>query len=263
MRALIALVLLQLAAAPLRAEEPLVRAQLLNGWQTGSGTQMTGLHLRMVPGWKTYWRSPGDAGIPPRFDWSGSQNVKSARIHWPAPHVFTTNGLRSIGYEGEVVLPVELTPQDPAAPMRLVVEVEMGVCRDICVPATVQLEAALTTPGAPDPAIGRALAAQPVSARKAGLKEATCRVSPIADGLRIEADLVLPPTGGAEAVVIEGGSPDIWVSEPEVTRDGTRLTATADMVAPSGEPFALDRGALVLTVLGTRQVVEFRGCPGG
>ena len=268
MRTLVPLILAPLIlavaiAAAAQAEETLVEAQVLNGWQTDTGTQMTGLRLQLAPGWKTYWRSPGDAGIPPQFDWSGSTNVKSARIHWPAPHVFTTNGLRSIGYSGEVVLPVELTPRDPSAPMRLVGQVDIGVCSDICVPASVRVDAALMAPGARDAAIDTALAARPLSARKAGLKSVTCRIDPIKDGLRIQAELVLPPTGGTEVLVIEAGSPEIWVSEPVVSRDGARLIASADMVAPSGEPFALDRGALVLTVLGAKRAVEVLGCPGG
>ena len=259
----LAIALALAAATPAEAEDALIRAELLNGWQTTTGTQMTGLHLQLAPGWKTYWRAPGDAGIPPVFDWSGSTNVQSARIHWPTPHVFTTNGLRSIGYKGDVVLPVELTPRDPARPMRLVGRVDLGVCSDICVPASVQVNAALTAPGAPDAAIKTALAARPVTGAKAGLTSATCTVEPIRDGLRVQAELVLPSTGGAEVVVIEGGAPDIWVSESEVTRDGARLFASADLVAPTGKPFALDRSALVLTVLGTRRAVEVRGCSGG
>jgi DsbC/DsbD-like thiol-disulfide interchange protein len=259
----LALALTLAASTPAGAEDTLIRAELLNGWQTATGTQMTGLHLQLAPGWKTYWRAPGDAGIPPVFDWSGSTNVQSARIHWPAPHVFTTNGLRSIGYKADVVLPVELTPRDPARPMRLIGRIDLGVCSDICVPASVQVDAALTAPGAPDAAIKAALAARPVTGADAGLKSAACRVEPIKDGLRVQAELVLPSTGGVESVVIEGGTPDIWVSEPEVSRDGARLTATADMVAPTGQPFALDRGAVVLTVLGSRRTVEVRGCPAG
>ncbi len=263
MRILLPLTLAIALAAPAQAEEELVEAAMLNGWQTATGTQMTGLHLQLAPGWKTYWRAPGDAGIPPQFDWSASTNVKSVRIHWPTPHVFTTNGLRSIGYSDTVVLPVELTPRDASLPMHLTGEVALGVCRDICVPASVRVDLALTAPGQPDAAISGALAAQPMTARKAGLKSAICHTEAIKDGLRLTAELVLPPAGGAEAVAIEAGAPDIWVSEPEVTRDGARLTAIADLVAPSGEPFALDRGAVVLTVLGTRHAVEIRGCTGG
>ncbi len=263
MRHPVALLLALALSGTAAADEPLVEARVLNGWQTATGTQMAAVHLQLAPGWKTYWRAPGDAGIPPQFDWSGSVNVLSARIHWPTPHVFSTNGMRSIGYGGEVVLPVELTPRDAALPMHLSGRIDMGVCSNVCVPATVSVDMALATPGQPDAAIDAALAARPVPARKAGLKRATCRIEPIADGIRLTAELVLPPTGGAEAMAIEAGSPDIWVSEPEVTRDGATLTASADLVAPSGQPFALDRGALVLTVLGARKAVEIRGCPAG
>jgi DsbC/DsbD-like thiol-disulfide interchange protein len=263
MRTLMLTLALAALATTAAAQDSLVEARVLNGWQTEDGTQMTGLALSLAPGWKTYWRAPGDAGIPPVFDWSASQNVKSARIHWPAPHAFTTNGLRSIGYAETVVLPVELTPRDPALPMHLGARVDLGVCREVCVPATLRIDASLTAPGAPDPAIDRALAERPLAARKAGVKSAHCRITPIGDGLRVEAELVMPPAGGSEVVVIEAGSSEIWVSEAEVSRDGARLTATAEMVGPSGEPFALDRGELVLTVLGSRRAVEIRGCEAG
>ena len=73
-----------------------------------------GLQFRMMPGWKIYWRSPGDAGFPPRPDWSGSKNVADARLLWPAPHRFSVLGLETLGYTDEVVLPVMVTPFEPA-----------------------------------------------------------------------------------------------------------------------------------------------------
>ncbi|MCX8508161.1 MAG: protein-disulfide reductase DsbD family protein, partial [Rhodobacteraceae bacterium] len=67
-------------AAPLAQAQPvpdnLLKAEILPGWRTESGSQMAALRLTMAPGWKTYWRAPGDAGIPPRFDWTGSANLK-------------------------------------------------------------------------------------------------------------------------------------------------------------------------------------------
>jgi DsbC/DsbD-like thiol-disulfide interchange protein len=76
-----------------------------------NGGHMAAVELQLAPGWKTYWRSPGDAGIPPSFDWSGSENVKSVRLHWPAPEVFEANGMQTIGYHERLVLPVEITPR--------------------------------------------------------------------------------------------------------------------------------------------------------
>ena len=71
----------------------------------------------------------------------------------------------------------------------------------------------------------------------------------------------LPASGTHEVVVMEPGQPSVWVSEPVTSRAGGRLTATSEMVGPTGTPFALDRSAMTLTVLGDRGAVEIRGCP--
>ncbi|MFY8145805.1 MAG: protein-disulfide reductase DsbD domain-containing protein, partial [Rhodobacter sp.] len=70
---------------PARAmtQDDLLSAEVLPGWRTEQGTHMAALRLTLAPGWKTYWRSPGDAGIPPLFNWSGSQNLSGVRVHWP------------------------------------------------------------------------------------------------------------------------------------------------------------------------------------
>lgn len=255
-----ALILAALLATPAAAQSDLVSGSLRPGWQTADGTRMAAIHLRLAPGWKTYWRAPGDAGIPPAFDWSGSQNLGAVTLHWPRPEVFTLNGMTTIGYDAEVVLPVELHPRDPARPLQVEARIDLGVCRDICVPATLRLSGDLAAPGGPDPLIRAALDARPQPGRAAGLTAIACRVEPLADGLRIEARLDLPATGGAETVVFEAG-PGVWVDEARVTRDGPRLTAVTDMVGPSGGAFALDRSAVTVTVLGRDRAVEILGCP--
>ncbi len=223
---------------------------------------MAALDLQLAPQWKTYWRSPGDAGIPPQFDWTGSENVASVRFHWPAPDVFRTNGMQSIGYHDALVLPIEVTPVDPSRPVRLRARVDLGVCKDICMPASLDLAADLTLPGASDPVIRTALEAQPLTARAAGVGRVACALQPIRDGMRLTAEVDLPAQGRAEVVAIEPGIAGVWVSEAMVSREGNRLTAVVDMVPPSGAPFALNRGGIVLTVIGPAgRAVEIKGCP--
>ena len=259
--ALLILALPSAATARTASQDEVLSAALLPGWQTGTGAHMAGLRLDLAPGWKTYWRSPGDAGIPPQFDWSGSENLKSVRIHWPAPVVFHTNGYQTIGYKGGVVLPVELVARDPSRPVVLRAKVELGICRDICVPAWLDLSAEVAAPGAPDAAIRAALAARPASAKEAGLTDVACTVEPISDGLRVTATLALPPQGGTEAVAFETADPRVWVSEAETMRQGAKLLSVAEMVGPGGQPFALDRSSVVLTVISDHGAVEIHGCP--
>lgn len=238
-----------------------VRAEVLPGWRTEGLTHMAALQLTLSPGWKTYWRSPGDAGIPPQFDWAGSENVRSVRFHWPRPQVFNLNGLRSIGYRGELILPMEVTAIDPRQPIRLRAVVDLGVCRDICLPASLTLDADLPGTGAPDAVISAALHNRPATGTEAGLARIVCHVEPIADGLRLTAEIDMPSTGSPEVVVVEAGERSIWVAESVSIRAGDRLTATTELVAPSGQPFMLNRSALTVTVLGQDRAVEITGCP--
>jgi DsbC/DsbD-like thiol-disulfide interchange protein len=257
-------------APPVMAEslsgEDVVVGDLLGGWQIGKGHQMAGLHLRLAPEWKTYWRAPGDAGIPPRFDWSGSQNLRAVAIHWPQPSVFMTNGLQSLGYTSDVVLPLEITATDPGVPVTVNLTLDIGVCRDICVPATLILTGEL----GPDPQgnggreareVARALKAIPIGGKEAGLGGIGCEIEPIADGLRLTARIDLPSRGSEEVVVFETSMQGVWVAQSMVEREGRQLTATTELVAGSGAPFALDRSGIRITVLGDGPAAEIMGCP--
>lgn len=256
---------LALAALPApglaTTQDDVLQASVLTGWQTEDGTQMLALRLVLAPGWKTYWRSPGDAGIPPEFDWSASRNLGALRIHWPAPSVFHTAGFTTIGYHDELVLPVEVAPLDPSRPVDLAVTIDLGICRDICLPASLALTARIEAPGAPDPAIRAALAARPRSGAEAGLSGISCGVEPIRDGLRLTATLALPAPGGSETVAIETGDRRVWVSEAQASRQGGKLTAVADLVPPDAAPFALDRSGVTVTVISDTGAVEITGCP--
>lgn len=136
-----------------------VRTRLIAGHvQTGSpapGSQgavtslAAGIEMQLSPGWKTYWRVPGDAGgVPPEFDWSGSENLVSATVHYPAPRRLTDRAGSTIGYKERVVFPVLIEPKDAARPVKLHLQMAFGVCHDICVPSegTYQLTLA---PGVP------------------------------------------------------------------------------------------------------------------
>lgn len=238
--------------------DDIVRIDLRHGWQTEDGSRMAALHLTLAPGWKTYWRVPGDSGIPPEFDFAGSGNLERVAFHWPRPVVFDSAGLDTVGYVAELVLPIEIWPSEPGADVSLRATASLGVCLDICVPVEIAVSATLPAgPGAPDPAIRAALDTVPGVA-PAGV--ARCAVSPIADGLRLAMTLDVPDQGGQERVFVETGRRDIWVAPAEVTRQGTRLTAVTELVPPEARPFALERGALRITVLGESRAIETTGC---
>ena len=106
-----------------------------------------GIQFRLKPGWKIYWRSPGDAGLPPRADWSGSRNIGATSIAWPAPERFSIFGLETLGYKDEVVLPVEVRVGEAGRPVSARAQVSYLVCAEICIPQEAKL--ALAIPGGP------------------------------------------------------------------------------------------------------------------
>ncbi|AWB50182.1 hypothetical protein HYN69_02645 [Gemmobacter aquarius] len=249
-------------AMPVQAltQDEVLSARMLPGWQTATGTHMAALDLKLAPGWKTYWRAPGEAGIPPSFDFSASTNLKSVRFHWPRPAVFDLNGMQTIGYHDHLVLPVEVTPLDATMPVTLRATVDLGVCKDICIPASVTLSADLSQQGETG-AIRSALASVPTAAKAAGMTGIGCTVDPIADGLRLTADIGLPDPGSKEVVVFETATSGVWVSQSNSARKGALLTATSDLVPPGGTPFALDRSGVTVTVIAENSAVEINGCP--
>lgn len=136
-------------------------------------TLRLGLQFDLAPGWKIYWRSPGDAGFPPRIDWSGSQNLGSAEMRWPAPARFELFGLDTFGYGGEVVLPIDVRPVRAGEPVRLDAKVDYLVCETICIPYQAELTLALpagsATPSPHAHAIDRFVARVPGDGSAVGL----------------------------------------------------------------------------------------------
>ncbi|MEE4346705.1 MAG: protein-disulfide reductase DsbD domain-containing protein [Paracoccaceae bacterium] len=252
------------AAAQAQTDNPadMVQARILPGWSGTDGGHMAALQLTLSPGWKTYWRAPGDAGIPPAMNFQGSHNLASVTPVWPTPEVFLQNGMQTVGYDGQLVLPLRIMPQDSTRPARVAGRLQIGICSTICVP--VDLDFALDLPASgsdPQQAMIRAaLADQPISAAKASVGDVDCTLSPISDGLGLTVEIDMPSAGGTETVLIETSDPLVWVAETESTRQGGTLTATTELVHVSGQAFALDRSGLRMTVLGTDRAVDIQGC---
>ncbi|MEO8531410.1 MAG: protein-disulfide reductase DsbD domain-containing protein [Deltaproteobacteria bacterium] len=262
MKALFALALM---ASPLFAQSaPLdvASVRILPGWRVGS-LHYAALEVDLAPGWHTYWRVPGEAGIPPHLTWDSSSNLKSIGISWPVPELFDQNGMTSIGYTGTLILPIVLRAKDANAAIHLEGQIEIGVCNEVCTPFVTDVWADLPASGAVDPRINAADKDKPVSAAAAGVKGVTCSAEPIADGLRVSTTITIAPQGAREHVVMELADKTVWISDAKVSRQGNTLVASADMVPPNAQPFALDRSTVRLTVLAAGRAVDIQGCTGG
>jgi DsbC/DsbD-like thiol-disulfide interchange protein len=119
------------------------KTRLIAGRAALDGQQglYAGVEVAMPHGWKTYWRVPGDAGgVPPEFDWKGSQNLAETRVLYPAPHRLHDKAGDAVGYKDNVIFPVLLTPKDKTKPVVLQGKVDYGLCKDICIPAEAEFQ---------------------------------------------------------------------------------------------------------------------------
>jgi DsbC/DsbD-like thiol-disulfide interchange protein len=174
-----------------------------------------GVELRLGTGWKTYWRYPGDSGVPPRFDFSKSTNVKSVAVRWPAPHRFTDENGASIGYKSGVLLPLDIVPADPKQPVTLRLTLEYAVCEKLCIPATGSATLAVPAPSSFDRAVAAAAAHVPREAALGGsgpLAVRSVRHEPGTSRVVVE---VAAPEGPPLDLFVEGPTEDWALPLPE------------------------------------------------
>lgn len=249
--------------SPAQNFDDLATVDVLPGWREAGGDHIAGLRITLRPGWITYWRAPGEAGIPPQFAFSGSADIDGIHPYWPTPDVIVDKGVRSIGYYDTVVVPLRIEAATDGGDLTLQGELQIGVCEEICIPVTLDFATILPATGAMDASIVAALEAGPKTQEEADVTSVNCTIDPISDGIRLMADIAVPTTGASEHVVIEASDPSVWVSEADVTRSGASLQATVDMVHPSGGPFAVDRSGLRLTIFGGARAIDVQGCSPG
>ena len=215
------------------------------------GTYVAGIDISMAAGSHTYWKQPGDAGVPPVFSFNGSENVAKADVLFPAPSRISADGLESFGYENHVVFPIRVKPANAGKPAVLHVDVAYAVCNKICIPAHGDAMLKL------DPQGGGADATLVDSA----LMKVPHSVSPAE-----KADLAIAPDKGATkptwTLTWTGANPldDIFADAPEGFYFDTRkrgkgswsLVASQSLAQPKGVTVPV---ALILTRKGGANLV--------
>jgi len=221
--------LLLAVAAPALAQEDAsawsqglhARARLIAASPAPDGHWRAGVEIKLDPGFKTYWRSPGSSGVPPSFDFSGSGNLKAVTVRYPAPVGFPDGVGTSIGYTEAVVLPLAVTPIDPAQPVTLALKLDYAVCDKLCIP--VQAETRLKLTGT--------AASTPNDALLAGFERRVPRKRPL-DAPDTPAVVALQPDGGetftvtarlpaeGKAALFAEGEPGWYYETGAVTRTG-------------------------------------------
>src|SRR6201997_4581697 len=232
--------------------------RLLAGSRSGAKL-LGGIAFQLQPGWKTYWRTPGDSGVPPRFDFTKSENIEAVTVLWPAPAKFDDGaGGTSLGYHDQLVLPLRIVAKNVDKPVTLRAAINYAVCEKICIP--VQANAELTfnsVASTEDNALFAALDTVPKPANVGDPNPLTIRDVKREGKSEVLVD-VITPDDRAVNLFVEGPTPDWGLPVPKLVEHSPpgvkRFVFELDGVPPGVHP---DGAALKLTLVGGERAYEF------
>lgn len=194
------------------------KARLIDGARQADGTYQAGFEIILEKGWSTYWRVPGEYGIPPVFEFQNSSNINNIVVHWPAPDVFLSGTGLTIGYKNRVVLPLTITPEAATQKVELNLSAFFGVCSEICVPADAKASVSLypqNTVPQDQTIIDDAFVNVPTKPFENGLDVKTASFTSTEEAEHVYLRLQLPESVSTVSVLTEG--PQDWYFEPYVT----------------------------------------------
>jgi DsbC/DsbD-like thiol-disulfide interchange protein len=211
----------------------------LEAAKSGDAQLRAGIEIKMQPGWKTYWRYPGDSGVPPHFDFSGSENLKTATVLYPTPHLFTDETGQTLGYKERVIFPVVVSPQQAGKPVRLRLKIDYAVCEKLCVPAEGRAELVLAPGNSAhnaDLSAAEARVPKQVTPAQAGL---TARRVNAGSKPQVTVDLAAPP-GQPVELFVEGPTPNWALPIPKSAKSGAdgraKFSFDLDGMPPGFDP---------------------------
>jgi DsbC/DsbD-like thiol-disulfide interchange protein len=232
--------------------------RLLAGSRSGT-VLLGGISFQLQPGWKTYWRTPGDSGVPPRFDFSKSENVEAVTVLWPAPMKFDDgSGGYSLGYRDQVVLPLRIAAKNADKPVTLRAAISYAVCEKLCVPVEASAELTFTNVASTeDTALFAALDTVPKPANVGDANPLTIR-SVVRQGKSTVLVDVASPDSREVNLFVEGPTPDWALPVPKLLQKDAvgvrRFAFELDGIPPGVNP---DRAALKLTLVGHERAYEY------
>jgi DsbC/DsbD-like thiol-disulfide interchange protein len=233
--------------------------RLLAGSRSGA-VLLGGIAFQLQPGWKTYWRTPGDSGVPPRFDFSRSENIEAVTVLWPAPMKFDDGaGGSSLGYHDQVVLPLRIVAKNTDKPVTLRAAVNYAVCDKLCVPVEADVELAFTSVASTeDSALFAALDTVPKPANVGDPNPLTIRDVRSEGKSAVLVDVVAPSEPDNISLFVEGPTPDWALPVPKLLEHSPpgvrRFSFELDGLPPDTNP---EGAALKLTLVGGDRSYEF------
>ncbi len=246
-----------LAALPAKSDpfasawsEGKAQMRLIAAGKGADGNYEAAAEIRLPATAITYWRTPGDAGVPPKFSMDGSENVAKAEVLFPAPQRIDDQGVEAFGYRGSVVFPIHVAARNQRAPVLLHLTVDYAVCDNICLPEKSSAELALPAAGQSQQAslIAGAEARVPIALSP---QDVAARVSVVLDGAAARPTWLLAWKGDSAPADLFAEAPEGWAFETQ--RRADRLFSITAVEAPA----AARHVAVQMTLSGTPTAYAF------
>ena len=232
--------------------------RLLAGSRSGA-VLLGGVAIQLQPGWHTYWRTPGDSGVPPHFDFSKSDNVEAVTVLWPAPQKFDDGaGGTSLGYVKQIVLPLRIVAKNTDKPVTLRASINYAVCEKLCIPVEASAELAFASVASTeDGTLSEALNAVPKPASVGDPNPLTIRDVKRDGKVNVLVDVIAPEARDV-SLFVEGPTPDWALPVPKLVDHSPlgvrRFTFELDGLPPGA---SADGAALRFTLVGGDRAYEF------
>src|ERR1700716_172841 len=232
--------------------------RLLAGSRSGA-VLLGGIAFQLQPGWHTYWRTPGDSGVPPRFDFGKSENIEAVTILWPAPTKFADGaGGVSLGYQKQVVLPLRIVAKNADKPVTLRADINYAVCEKLCIPVEASTELAFTSVASTeDSALFAALDTVPKPATIGDPNPLTIRDVRREGKNGVLVDVAAPDSAEVN-LFVEGPTPEWALPVPKLLEHSPpgvkRFAFDLDGLPPGANP---NGAALKLTLVGGERAYDF------
>ncbi len=237
--------------------------EIIDGWQKKNGEYQASLLFLLNPGWKTYWRNPGDTGLKPSFDWSESQNLDSANVLWPHPLIFNETGVVIYGFKSQLLLPILIKPDHALENTDLNLKLEFGVCSDICIPILAALSKSNIGNGTQQEIIQirKALNELPKIATENQKKKIKCKIQPKKKIINVafKSSLITTINKNTHGI-LEYNDPNTWLTSQSSKLVGKDLFLSANINQFDDSNLMIDRSKVQITLINEGSNLTVLGC---
>jgi DsbC/DsbD-like thiol-disulfide interchange protein len=241
----------------------IVSVEYIHGWTENNYDIQGAIHFRLSPGWKTYWKNPGPLGVRPIFDWTQSHNIEKIEFLWPTPEIFEQYGVRTIGYKDYLTIPIKIIKINPVENLELKMNIEFGVCSDICLLKKAKIDIPEVPIGSPKNSklINDAINSVPSKVIDQTISQYACVIQISDDNiiLTFTAQLLQEPTA-KPAMILEYTIAGLYPQDQKTTVKEQEISVEASLTNISNTMGIIERDQIRAILIMNDKGFQLNGC---